>query len=148
MGNNNAGAVLVLCCFFALLLLPVVLFLLTYIFRLACVLCGLPKPSVLAASAIMMINFVADAVAFAILEQLVHAGAGAAGVPRWEAWIVARLLDLPVDLTISAGLHAAVMGIKFGKGIEVWFVQRLIQLGIVAACVLVAVVVRLAQGGA
>ena len=70
----------------------------------------------------------------------------AAGIPRWEAWIITRFLDLPVDLAISAGLHAAVMGIKFGKGIEVWFVQRLIQLGIVSACVLVGVVVYLARG--
>jgi hypothetical protein len=144
--NGNGAAVLFVCCVFTLLLLPIVLFLLTYIFRLACTLCGLPKPSVLAASGIMMVNFVADAIALTILEQVVHAASGAAGVPRWEAWIITRFLDLPVDLAISAGLHAAVMGIKFGKGIEVWFVQRLIQLGIVAACVLVGVVVYLAKG--
>ncbi len=145
MGNL---AVLIACCVFSLLLLPVVLFLLTYIFRLACVLCGLPKPSVLAAAGIMMINFVADAIALTILEQVVHAVAGAVGVPRWEAWIITRFLDLPVDLAISSGLHAAVMGIKFGKGIEVWFVQRLIQLGIVAACVLVVVVAQFIMGNA
>ncbi len=142
----GAAAVLFVCCLFALLLLPVVLFLLTYIFRLACVLCGLPKPSILASSGIMMINFVADVIALTILEQVVHAIAGATGVPRWEAWIITRFLDLPVDLAVSSGLHAATMGIKFGKGLEVWFVQRLIQLGIVAACVLVAVVVMLARG--
>ena len=144
--NGNGAAVLFVCCVFTLLLLPVVLFLLTYIFRLACTLCGLPKPSVLAASGIMMINFVADAIALTILEQVVRAVSGAAGVPRWEAWFITRFLDLPVDLAISAGLHAAIMGIKFGKGIEVWFVQRLIQLGIVAACVLVGVVVYFARG--
>jgi hypothetical protein len=144
--NGNGAAVLFVCCVFTLLLLPVVLFLLTYIFRLACVLCGLPKPSVLAASGIMMVNFVADAIALTILEQVVHAVSGAAGIPRWEAWIITRFLDLPVDLAISSGLHAAVMGIRFGKGIEVWFVQRLIQLGIVAACVLVGVLVYLARG--
>jgi hypothetical protein len=143
--NGNA-AVLLVCCFFALLLLPVVLFLLTYIFRLACVLCGLPRPSILAASGIMMINFVADAIALTILEQVVHAGAGAAGIPRWEAWIITRCLDLPVDLAISSGLHAAVMGIKFGKGIEVWFVQRLIQLAIVAVCALIALAAMFVQG--
>jgi hypothetical protein len=141
-------AVAFVCCLFALLLLPVVLFLLTYIFRLACVLCGLPKPSILAASGIMMINFVADAIALTILEQVVHAAGGAIGVPRWEAWIVTRFLDLPVDLAISSGLHAAIMGIKFGKGIEVWFVQRLIQLGIVAVIALVATLYILARGNA
>ena len=145
-GNGNVGAVLFVCCVFTLMLLPVVLFLLTYIFRLACVLCGLPKPSVLAASGVMLINFVADAVAFAILETVVHEATALAGIPRWEAWFIARFLDLPVDLTISAGLHAAIMGIKFGKGIEVWFVQRLIQLGIVAACALVWVIYVLVKG--
>lgn len=144
--QNNAAAVLFVCCVFTLMLLPVVLFLLTYIFRLACVLCGLPKPSVLAASGIMLINFVADAVAFAVLETVVHELTTLAGVARWEAWFIARFLDMPVDLAISAGLHAAVMGIKFGKGIEVWFVQRLIQLGIVAACALVWVIFLLARG--
>jgi hypothetical protein len=146
-GNGgNVGAVLFVCCVFALMLLPVILFLLTYIFRVACVLCGLPKPSVLAASGIMLINFVADAVAFAILETVVHETTALAGIPRWEAWFIARFLDLPVDLAISAGLHAAIMGIRFGKGIEVWFVQRLIQLGIVAACALVGVIYVLARG--
>jgi hypothetical protein len=32
------------------------------------------------------------------------------------------------ELPISAGLHAGLMSIKFGKGIEVWFVQMLILL--------------------
>ena len=139
------AAVALVCCFLLVLLVPVVLFLLTYIFRVSCVLCGLPKPSVLAAAGIMSVNFVADAIALTILEQIVGAGAQAAGVPRWEAWIVTRFLDLPVDLAISAGLHAGLMGIKFGKGIEVWFVQRLIQLSIVAAVVFVAVLVYLIQ---
>lgn len=147
-GNGgNVGAVLFVCCVFTLLLLPVVLFLLTFIFRLACVLCGLPKPSVLVASGIMLINFVADAVAFALLETVVHEATALAGIPRWEAWIIAKFLYLPIDLVISAGLHAAIMGIKFGKGIEVWFVQRLIQLGIFAACALVWGIAVLARGG-
>ena len=144
--QGNGAAVLFVCCVFTLMLLPVVLFLLTYIFRLACGLCDLPKPSVLAASGIMLINFVADAVAFAILETVVHPLTGAVNIPRWESWIIAKLLYLPIDLMISAGLHAAVMGIKFGKGIEVWFVQRLMWLGIIAAIALVVVIYRLGWG--
>jgi len=142
----QGGAVLFVCCVFTLMLLPVVLFLLTYIFRVACVMSGLPKPSVLAASGIMLINFVADAIAFAVIETVVNEVTARAGIPRWEAWFIARFLDLPVDLAISAGLHAAVMGIKFGKGIEVWFVQRLIQLGILASGALVGVIYVLARG--
>ncbi|MDB5312746.1 MAG: hypothetical protein JWO38_6948 [Gemmataceae bacterium] len=137
--------VLLVCCFLLVLLVPVVLFLLTYIFRLACVLCGLPKPSILAAAGIMSVNFVADAIALTVLEEVVWLGAQGVGVPRWESWIVTRFLDLPVDLAISSGLHAGLMGIKFGKGLEVWFVQRLIQLSIVAAVVFVGVLVYLIQ---
>lgn len=137
-------AVLLLCCFFTLLLLPVVLFLLTFIFRLACTLCGLAKPSVLAATGIMLVGKVADLIAFTILETVVQPVSAAAGVPRWEAWFIAKFLYLPIDLAISSGLHAAVMGIKFGKGIEVWFVQWVIWLGILAVVAAIAALVNLA----
>jgi hypothetical protein len=141
----GAPAVLLVCCFLLVLLVPVVLFLFTYIFRLACALCGLARPTVLAAAGIMSVNFVADAIALTVLEEVVWFGAQAVGVPRWESWIVTRFLDLPVDLAISSGLHAGLMGIRFGKGLEVWFVQRLIQLSIVAAVVFVGVLVYLIQ---
>lgn len=137
---------LFVCCFLLFLVVPGILFLFIYIFRLACVLCGLPKPTMLAAAGIISVNLVADAIALSVLEHLVWTGAKAINVPRWESWIVTRFLDLPVDLVISAGLHAGLMGIKFGKGIEVWFVQRLIQLSIVAAIVFVGVVIYLVQG--
>lgn len=142
----GGAAFVLVCCFLLVLLVPVVLYLLTYIFRLACSLCGIPKPSVLAATAVIVVNLIADAVALGVLEELVVAAARPVNVPRWESWIVTRFLDIPVDLAISAGLHAGLMGIKFGKGIEVWFVQRLIQLTIVAAVAAVGVVVYLVGG--
>lgn len=142
---GNGLLVVLACCFFLLLLLPVVLFLFTYIFRLACVLCGLPKPSVLAAAGVMSVNFVVDAIAFAVLEAAVGGLAEQVNVAPWERVIVTRFLDLPLDLAISAGLHSVLMGIKFGKGIEVWFVQRLIYLCIAAAVVFVGVLVYLAR---
>jgi hypothetical protein len=138
-----AGLFIVCCCL--VLTLPVSLFLLTFIFRQSCALCGLPKPSVVAAAGIMSVNFVADAIALALLEAVVWEVARSLNVPRWESWIVTRFLDLPVDLAISSGLHAGLMGIKFGKGIEVWFVQRLIYLCIAAAVAFVAVLVMLIQ---
>lgn len=141
---HAVGAALVLvCCFLLILLVPVLLFLFTYIFRLACVLCGLPKPSILAAAGIMLINLLADVIALGILEEIVWLVAEGVNVPPWEAWLITRFLDLPVDLVISSGLHAGLMGIRFGKGVEVWFVQRLIQLSIVALLVFVAVIVYL-----
>ena len=133
-------------CAVLLLLVPVVLYLLTYIFRLACGLCGVARPSVLAATGIILVNFVADAVALTILEAVVGSGARAAGLPPWEAVIITRFLDLPVDLVISSAIHAGLMGIKFGKAIEIWFVQRLIQLGVVTAVGLVALTVYLVGG--
>jgi hypothetical protein len=140
------GAGLFICCFLVFLVVPTILFVLIYIFRLSCVLCGLPKPTVLAAAGIISVNFVADAIALSILEHVVWSVAKAINVPRWESWLVTRFLDLPVDLAISAGLHAGLMGIKFGKGIEVWFVQRLIQLSIIAAIVFIGVIIYLVQG--
>ena len=134
-----------ICCGCVLLVIPLVCFLLIYLFRLACSLCGVHRPSYPAAFAIILVNFVADFVALVILEMLVGMAAQQVGVPPWESWIVARFLDLPVDLAISAGLHAALMGIKFGKGIEVWFVQRLIQLSIITVIVFIGVIVYLIQ---
>lgn len=130
-------------CALLLFLVPLVLYLLTYIFRLACGLCGLSRPSVLAATGIILVNFVADAVALTVLEQVVLVGTRAANLPWWESLIITRFLDLPVDLVISSGIHAGLMGIKFGKAIEIWFVQRLIQLGIVTAVGFVALIVYL-----
>lgn len=132
-------------CALLVVLVPLVLYLLTYVFRLACGLCGVPRPSVLAATGIILVNFIADAVALTVLEQVVGVGARAAGLPHWETWIITRFLDLPVDLVISSGIHAGLMGIKFGKGLEIWFVQRLIQLGIATAVGFVALIVYLMQ---
>ncbi|MBX9626861.1 MAG: hypothetical protein K2X82_23880 [Gemmataceae bacterium] len=132
-------------CVVLVLLVPLVLYLLTYVFRLACALCGVARPSVLAASGIILVNFLADAVALTILEKVVGAGANAVGLPRWESWIITRFLDLPVDLVISSAIHAGLMGIKFGKGLEIWFVQRLIQLGIVTVIGFVVLIVYLIQ---
>ena len=43
------------CCFFLLMMVPVALFLLTFIYRWSCALCGLRKPTVLVASGIMFV---------------------------------------------------------------------------------------------
>ena len=139
------GLLLLACCFLAILLIPLVLFLLTYVYRLACVLCGLPKPSVLTASGVMMVTIVSVALAESIMGAVVELSCDAAGLPRWEAGVITFFLFLPIDLVISSGIHAGLMGIRFGKGIEVWFVQRLIQLSIVAAVAFVAAIVVLIQ---
>ncbi len=58
--------------------------------------------------------------------------------------MIVLFLFLPIDLSISAGLHAGLMSIKFGKGIEVWFIQMLIYLSIATAATFVVVLVYLA----
>ena len=128
----------VLICFVLLLLIPVALFLLTYIYRWSCVLCGLPKPSVLVAAGIMFVAWVSLVMAVSVLREVVNASCTAAGLPRWEAGIITTLLALPVDLMISAGIESGLMGVRFGKGVEMWYTQRLILLSVGAVIGLIA----------
>jgi hypothetical protein len=130
-------------CFVLVLLVPVVLFVITLAFRHACVLCGLPKPSVMTAFGVMLLIWVSKTVCEAVMDAIVMDSARAAGLPRWEAGIIVIFLFLPVDLLISAALHAGLMNIKFGKGIEVWFVYNLMLLSVVAAVVFVGTLVYL-----
>jgi hypothetical protein len=135
-----------LACCFLLLLIPGLLFLFTYIFRQACVLCGLPRPSVLTSFGVMVLIRISTFVPEAIMKVITTEACDLAGVPLWEASIIIIFLVLPIDLLISAGLHSGLMSIKFGKGIEVWFVQWLIILSILAAIALVVVLAILARG--
>jgi hypothetical protein len=137
------GLLFIACCFLLFLFVPVLLFLLTYVFRQSCVLCGLPKPSVLGAAGIMLVTVVSVGVAESVMGEIVRLAGERAGLPRWESGIVTFFLALPIDLLISSAIHAGLMGIRFGKGIEVWFVQRLIYLTLLAAVVFVAAVVYL-----
>jgi hypothetical protein len=139
------GVVLLICCFLFVLLLPGLLFLFTYIFRQACLLSGLPKPSVIVAAGHLFLITVAETFADFIMVEVVQWGCDLARVPLWEVRIIIFFLFLPIDLVISSGIHAALMGIKFGKGIEVWFVQRLIYLCIAAAIAFIAAIVILAR---
>ncbi|MBA4067906.1 MAG: hypothetical protein C0501_30235 [Isosphaera sp.] len=139
-----ALAMMLVCCFFVLLIVPVVLFVLTAVFRQACVLCGLPRPSVLTATGVILVTWVLTKASDALVGVVVTETCQAAGLPEWEAWVIAALLLIPIDLLITSALHAGLLNVSFGKGIEVWFVQTLMYLviaaagGFVAAAVLVA----------
>ena len=79
----------VLCfCFFLLMMVPLALFLVTFIYRWSCALCGLPKPTVLVAAGIMFVAWLSLVMAVAVLETVVHEGCDAAGLPRWEGRIM------------------------------------------------------------
>ncbi len=132
-------------CFFMVMLVPVTLFALTFIYRWSCVLCGLPKPTVLVASGIMFVAWLSLVMAVGVLRTVVHEACNAAGLPRGEAGIIVFLLALPLDLLISAGIESGLMGVRFGKGVEVWYTQRLIQLSIVLAIGFVVALIILIQ---
>src|SRR5262245_18330423 len=106
---------LLLACLCLIASLPVLLFLLTYIFRLSCRLCGLPTPGVLISAGKMFVSWVTWAIVVAILRECVHAICRAAGVPQWEAGLATWLLALPLDLVISSGVHAGIQRIRYGK---------------------------------
>ena len=140
MGNALA---LFFCCFFLLMMVPVALFLVTFIYRWSCVICGLPKPTVLVAAGIMFVAWLSLVMAVGVLRTIVHESCSAAGLPKWEATIIVFLLALPLDLLISAGIESGLMGARFGKGVEMWYTQRLIQLSIVVSIGFVAGIVLL-----
>jgi hypothetical protein len=125
--------VLFACCFFLIMMVPVALFLLTFIYRWSCSLCGLPKPTVMVAAGIMFVAWVSLVMAVSVLRVVVHEACSAAGLPRWEAGIIVFVLALPIDLLISAGIESGLMGVRFGKGVEMWYTQRLILLTFIAA---------------
>lgn len=135
---------LLACCFFVVLLVPVALFIVTSVFRQACVLCGLPRPSVATAAGVMLLIWVSKTACEAVMNVIVIESCKAVGVPRWEAWLIVFFLLIPIDLVISAALHAGLMNIKFGKGVEVWFVMWLIKLSVFAAAGSAAAVIFLA----
>lgn len=120
------------CCLFLVMLIPVSLFILTFIYRWSCVLCGLPRPTVMVAAGIMFVTWVTLVMAVGILEYIVREICSAARLPQWEARIIVFLLAMPLDLTISAGIESGLMNVRFGKGVEMWYTQRLIQLTILA----------------
>jgi hypothetical protein len=140
---NAVVIVLLFCCgviTFALL----AIYLITFLFRYACVLCGLPKPSMWTAFGMLVLIWICKTVAEAIMKKTVDECCQHWGIPPWEGWLITFFLFLPIDLLISASLHAAFMGIRIGKGIEVWFVQMLMLGAIIAAIVGVAAIYLLA----
>jgi hypothetical protein len=130
---NNPFLNLLCFCFVLVMMLPAALFLVTFIYRWSCVIVGLPKPSVLVAAGIMFVAWLSLVLAVGVLELIVREACAAAGVPRWEAGIIVFLLALPLDLSISAAIESGLMSVRFGKCVELWYTQRLIQLTIIAA---------------
>lgn len=117
-------------------------------FRLSCRLCKLKPPSIPRTLGIVLITFAATSLAEGILAAVVRASYSGLGLPLWEAGISAFFIGLPVDMAVNAGVHTAMMRIPPGKGIEVWFVQRVLLLGVILGIGGLAALAFLAgQGG-
>jgi hypothetical protein len=132
-------------CFLILMMIPVTFFLITGIYRWSCVLCGVPKPNVIVAAGIMFVGWLSFVMAVSVVREGIHAATAAAGLPRWESSIIVFLLALPIDLVISAGIESSLMGVRFGKGVEIWYTQRLIQLTLIATIGFVVGIIVLIQ---
>ncbi len=102
-------------------------------FRLSCRLCKLPPPSVPRTLGIVLITFVATSLAEAALAGVVRGTYSGLNLPLWEAGFTAFFLGLPIDMAVNAGVHAGMMRIPASKGVEVWFVQRVMLLGVILA---------------
>jgi hypothetical protein len=120
--------ILLLCAgaFLLLVLMAWVLF-----FRLSCRLCKLPPPSLLRSIGIVVLTFVIASIGEGILAAGVRGAYRGFGWPRWETGFVTFFLGLPVDMVVNAGVHAGMMKLPFGKGIEVWFVQRVLLFSVI-----------------
>jgi divalent metal cation (Fe/Co/Zn/Cd) transporter len=107
-------------------------------FRLSCRLCKMDPPGVLQTIGIVILTLIASFIVDGILAWIVRAVYIRSNMPIWESGIATFFLGLPVDMLINAGIHAKVMDISMGRGIEVWFVQRVLLMlvfGIIGVCV-------------
>jgi hypothetical protein len=137
---------LIVFCVCAIAVLILAIYIITFFFRYACVLCGLPKPSMWLSFLVLSLIWVSKSVAELIMQKVVAHLGQQAGLPPWEAWLIVLMLLLPIDLLISAALHAGLMRIRFGKGIEVWLVQMLMYGSLLAGILSIGAVYLLAAG--
>jgi hypothetical protein len=114
------------------------------IFRLACLMARVPVPGLLHAAWVIGATSLLWVPVEGVLAWVVHLIYDGLGYPQWEAGLVTFFLGLPVDLLIASGVHAALLRMRFGKAVEVWFAHRLILLTIVMAVAGVAAVAVLA----
>jgi hypothetical protein len=116
------------------------------IFRLACKWCNLERPGLMAASGIVILSWVAWAIAEAVMIAALQVVYEALGYPLWEARFVGFFLGLPFHLVVTSLLHIMLMRVSLGKAIEVWFLQQGILLSIALALIGMLAIGYLAAG--
>jgi hypothetical protein len=77
---------------------------------------------------IVSTTFIIGFLVEAMLTAFVRMVYSRSNLPMWESGITSFFLGLPVDMLVNAMIHAWLMTLSLGKGIEVWFVQRLMLL--------------------
>lgn len=118
-------------------------------FRVSCRLCKLPPPSIPRTLGIVLITFVAASITEVMMAALVRGTYAKLNLPLWEVAFTAFFVGLPIDMLINAGIHSLMMKIPMGKSFEVWFVQRVMLLGVVLAIgAFVLMALFAGQGGA
>ena len=118
-----------------------------FVFRLSCLICGVPQPGLSRSfgmvGVLLFVPAVVDGVFGAGLTKVYRA----AGYPLWEAGLVQFFLALPAHMAICSFIHAQMMNLKLGEGLAVWFVDKLLKavvlLTLVGGVALLLVVGRL-----
>ncbi|MGL6096018.1 MAG: hypothetical protein ACRC7O_09515 [Fimbriiglobus sp.] len=110
------------------------------LFRLSCLVCGVPRPgaakSVGVVLGLLLAPILTDGIQTAIVVEVYQF----AGYPLWEAGVVNFVLALPVHLLLCSALHARMMGLTFRECLPVWFVEKSIKFGLLLIALGVAAV--------
>ena len=98
-----------------------------FVFRLSCLICGVPQPGLFRSfgmvGVLLFVPAAVDAAFGAGLAEAYRAG----GYPLWEAGLVQFFLAMPAHMLICSCLHAQWLNLKVGEGLAVWFVDKLLK---------------------
>jgi hypothetical protein len=131
-----------------LVAIPLGLLIGSVILRAACSICQVREPDLLSGMGIVFVVGLVNALVLLPITVGVIAVLAASGANKDElqlAELGVRVLSLPIQAAISAGLYTAFLKVSFGKGLLIWLTQVLIALvaglviGGIAAVVLIGV---------
>lgn len=117
------------------------------VFRVACALADVPRPSVPRTVGLVLVLLAVPA----IVDALTTAGLieiyRATRYPLWEVAVVEFFLALPIHMVICSAIHARMMGVPMRDGLAVWLVEKLVKFGLFLPVGGLAVLVLLAASG-
>ncbi len=117
--------------FFALVLLCFEIF----VFRLSCLLSGVPRPGLLRTVSLVTVLLAIPAIVDGFFAAILAEVYLSAGYPLWEAGLVQFFLALPAHMAICSFIHARIMRVRLGEGLSVWFMDKLLKAGVILAAV-------------